>query len=64
MRRTRESTAEQPINPGVEVDHGLSSAFIEIQPKVAAIVDEFIAFVGGAELTICNAPIDIGFLDH
>ena len=55
---------ERAIDPGAEAVHGLSAAFLAHQPKFAEIVDEFLAFVAGAELIIHNAPFDVGFLDH
>jgi DNA polymerase-3 subunit epsilon len=60
----------QYINPQREVDegalevHGISDEFLADKPLFAEIVDEFMAFVNGAELVIHNAPFDIGFLDH
>lgn len=59
----------QYTNPMREVDeaaqevHGISSAFLADKPQFAAIADEFLDFVKGAELLIHNAPFDIGFLD-
>ena len=43
--------------------HGLTEAFLADKPKFAAIADEFLAFVAGAELVIHNAPFDIGFIN-
>lgn len=60
----------QYINPQREVDagafevHGISSAMLADKPVFARIVDEFLTFVGDAELVIHNAPFDIGFIDH
>lgn len=57
------------LNPEREVEaeairvHGLDNAFLADKPLFASIVDEFLAFVKGAELIIHNAPFDIGFLD-
>ncbi|MCP2937080.1 exonuclease domain-containing protein, partial [Salmonella enterica subsp. enterica serovar Typhimurium] len=34
------------------------------KPKFAEIVDEFLAFIDGAELVIHNAAFDVGFLDY
>ena len=44
--------------------HGLSSAFLANQPRFIEVVEEFVAFVAGAELIIHNAPFDVGFVDH
>lgn len=43
--------------------HGLSSAFLADKPVFAAVVDEFLAFVDGAQLVIHNAAFDVGFVN-
>ena len=43
--------------------HGLSDEFLADKPKFADVVDEFLAFIEGAELVIHNAAFDVGFLD-
>jgi DNA polymerase-3 subunit epsilon len=43
--------------------HGLSGAFLSDKPKFAAIADEFLAFVSGAQLVIHNAAFDVGFIN-
>lgn len=59
----------QYTNPKRDVDeaaqevHGISNEFLADKPEFAAVVDEFLAFVKGAELLIHNAPFDIGFLN-
>ena len=55
---------EREIDPGAQAVHGLSSAFLANQPRFQEIVDEFVAFITGAELIIHNAPFDVGFVDH
>lgn len=58
------------LNPQREVDagaaevHGLTNAFLADKPVFADIATDFLAFVGGAELIIHNAPFDVGFIDH
>ena len=58
----------QYINPQRKVDegamevHGITDQFLEDKPTYDAIVEEFMAFIKGAELVIHNAPFDIGFL--
>ncbi len=44
--------------------HGITDEFLEDKPLFANIVDEFLAFVGDAELVIHNAPFDVGFINH
>ncbi len=43
--------------------HGITSEFLADKPKFAAIAEEFLAFVDGAEVIIHNAPFDISFLN-
>jgi len=58
------------INPQRESDeaalevHGLTADFLADKPVFAAVADEFMEFVQGAQLVIHNAPFDVGFLDH
>src|SRR5690606_5708740 len=69
QRRQTGRHYHQYINPQRDIDeaaqevHGISSQFLADKPVFADIVDEFLAFVKGAELLIHNAPFDIGFLD-
>lgn len=55
---------ERDIDAEAERVHGISRDFLQDKPKFAGVVDEFLAFVEGAELIIHNAPFDIGFLNH
>jgi DNA polymerase-3 subunit epsilon len=43
--------------------HGISDDFLRDKPKFAAIADQLLAYLSGAELIIHNAPFDIGFLN-
>ncbi|MER2508769.1 MAG: DNA polymerase III subunit epsilon, partial [Amaricoccus sp.] len=43
--------------------HGLGTEFLADKPVFAAIVDEFLAFVGDAKLVIHNARFDMKFLN-
>ncbi|KKB08316.1 DNA polymerase III subunit epsilon [Devosia chinhatensis] len=43
--------------------HGLSEEFLSDKPLFAAIIDDFLAFIGDATLVIHNAPFDMGFLN-
>ena len=60
----------QYINPQRNVDegalqvHGISDEFLADKPLFENIIDDFLAFVGDAELVIHNAPFDVGFIDH
>lgn len=57
------------LNPGRAIDEGaravtgIADEFLLDKPRFADVVDEFLAFVGGAELVIHNAAFDVGFLD-
>jgi DNA polymerase-3 subunit epsilon len=43
--------------------HGLDDTFLRDKPLFAAIVDEFLAFIGDARLVAHNAAFDVRFLD-
>lgn len=57
------------LNPDRDIDagavevHGITAASLRDKPRFADAVEEFLAFVGGAELIIHNAPFDVGFLN-
>ncbi len=60
----------QYLKPNRDIDegaievHGITNEFLADKPLFEDVVDDFLAFVDGAELVIHNAPFDIGFLDH
>lgn len=60
----------QYINPEREIDagamevHGITNEFVQDKPVFAAVVDDFLDFIRGAELVIHNAPFDVGFIDY
>lgn len=43
--------------------HGISNDFLKDKPKFAAIADELLAYLQGAEVIIHNAPFDVSFLN-
>jgi DNA polymerase-3 subunit epsilon len=43
--------------------HGITDQFLADKPPFAAVADELLAFVEGAEVIIHNASFDVGFLD-
>ena len=51
------------FEPGAQEVTGLTLEFLADKPRFAEIVDEFLAFIDGAELVIHNAAFDLGFLD-
>jgi DNA polymerase-3 subunit epsilon len=68
-RRITERTLHHYLNPerpnheeAVKV-HGLTDAFLADKPRFAAVADELLAFVAGAELIIHNAAFDVAFLN-
>ncbi len=54
---------ERAVDPGAAKVHGIKDEFLIDKPLFADILDDFIAFVKGAELIIHNAPFDMGFLN-
>lgn len=60
----------QYINPQRIIDaealavHGITNQFLETKPLFKDIADEFLNFIGDAELIIHNAPFDIGFINY
>jgi DNA polymerase-3 subunit epsilon len=55
---------ERDIDPGAVQVHGLTTEFLNGQPKFADVFDELREFVADAELVIHNAPFDVAFLDE
>jgi len=43
--------------------HGLTDEFLADKPLFAAVADELLDYVAGAEIIIHNAAFDVGFLD-
>jgi DNA polymerase-3 subunit epsilon len=54
---------ECAFEPGAQEVTGLTLEFLADKPRFAEVVDEFLAFIDGAELVIHNAAFDLGFLD-
>lgn len=54
---------DREVDEGAREVHGISDEFLLDKPRFAAIADEFLAFIEGAELLIHNAPFDVGFID-
>lgn len=54
---------ERDVPREAEAVHGLTTAFLAGKPVFAAIVDEFLEFVGEGRLIIHNAGFDLGFLN-
>jgi DNA polymerase III subunit epsilon len=43
--------------------HGISNEFLRDKPKFAAVADELLDYLAGAEIIIHNASFDVGFLN-
>ncbi len=54
---------QRPSHPDAIRVHGLTDEFLADKPLFSDVVDDFLAFVSGAEIIIHNASFDIGFLD-
>ena len=54
---------DRAIDEGARLVTGIEDAFLLDKPRFGEVVDEFLAFVDGAELVIHNASFDVGFLD-
>lgn len=55
---------EREFEAGAQEVTGLTLEFLADKPLFAAIAEEFLAFIDGAELVIHNAAFDVGFLDN
>lgn len=68
-RRKTGRTFHRYLRPDREVDrgalqvHGITNEFLAEQPRFHEIVDDLLAFIGGAELIIHNAEFDLAFMD-
>jgi DNA polymerase-3 subunit epsilon len=54
---------DREFEQGAQEITGLTVEFLADKPRFAEIVDEFLAFIEGAELIIHNAAFDVGFLN-
>jgi DNA polymerase III subunit epsilon len=54
---------DRAIDEGARQVTGIEDEFLLDKPRFAEVVEEFLAFIDGAELIIHNASFDIGFLD-
>ena len=55
---------ERIIDDGAIEVHGITNEFLADKPTFSCIVEDFIAFIQGAELVIHNAPFDVGFINY
>ncbi|MDP1647858.1 MAG: DNA polymerase III subunit epsilon [Rubrivivax sp.] len=54
---------QRPSHPDAVRVHGIGDSFLADKPLFAAVAEELLAFVAGAEVVIHNAGFDIGFID-
>ena len=54
---------DRAIDEGARLVTGIEDEFLLDKPHFNEVVDDFLAFIDGAELVIHNASFDIGFLD-
>ncbi len=54
---------ERLIDKGAQAVHGITEHFLADKPKFSDVVEEFLAFINGAQVVIHNAPFDVGFLN-
>lgn len=68
-RQTTGNHFHRYLNPRREIDagaqqvHGITLDFLQDKPCFEEVVDDFLAFVSGAEIFIHNAGFDVGFLN-
>ena len=55
---------DREFEPGAQEVTGLTLDFLADKPRFHEVVDQFLAFIDGAELVIHNAAFDVGFLDN
>jgi DNA polymerase III subunit epsilon len=54
---------DRAIDEGAREVTGIADEFLLDKPRFPDVVEEFLAFIDGAELIIHNATFDVGFLD-
>ena len=54
---------DRAIDEGARQVTGIEDEFLLDKPRFADVVDEFLAFIDGAELIIHNATFDVGFIN-
>lgn len=55
---------DRDFEQGAQEVTGLTLEFLADKPPFEEVVDEFLAYIDGAELIIHNASFDVGFLDN
>ena len=55
---------DREFEAGAQEVTGLTLEFLADKPRFEEVVEEFLAFIDGAELIIHNAAFDVGFLEY
>ena len=55
---------DRTIDAGAIEVHGITNEFLQDKPRFTDVMDDFMAYVDGAEVIIHNAPFDLGFLNY
>jgi len=55
---------DREIDPGAIEVHGITNEMLADKPRFAGIADDFLDYLKGAELSIHNAPFEVGFLNN
>ncbi len=54
---------DRPIDAEAINVHGITNQFLKDKPRMAEIAEQFLVYLGDAELIIHNAKFDIGFIN-
>src|SRR3954462_8502080 len=54
---------DRAIDEGARAVTGISAEFLLDKPRFRELVEEFLAFIDGAEIIAHNAEFDVGFID-
>lgn len=55
---------DRDIDDGAVEVHGITNDFLTDKPRFHEVVDDFLAYIKGAELVIHNAAFDVGFINN
>ena len=55
---------DRTIDAGAIEVHGITNEFLQDKPRFTDVMDDFMAYIDGAELIIHNAPFDVGFINY
>ena len=55
---------DRNIDAGAIEVHGITNEFLQDKPRFTDVMEDFMAYIEGAELIIHNAPFDVGFINY